>query len=239
MVISISYIMSNSRVSVTYDAHQSILQLRNKFLPLADTPPHLPNNFTSGQSVRHQEHPEVSLRKVEGRGATFRSAGRLKAEGKLLARAGFYYSGRDDVVVCAYCGGTIHRRKLGEDPLTGHARYFPGCGYVKERVNKSSDGEKNSKFDQHFITRDFDDDEQLRKELDVNILALTDKIVRLREENERLRRERICLMCGHDEVSVVLFPCNHLVSCKQCSHSANNCPKCNATVLGKVSTFFA
>ena len=47
-----------------------------------------------------------------------------------LARAGFVFTGIDDVVKCFQCKGTLKMWKPGDDPMEGHKEYYPDCPYV-------------------------------------------------------------------------------------------------------------
>ncbi|XP_023930071.1 uncharacterized protein LOC106170786 [Lingula anatina] len=44
-----------------------------------------------------------------------------------LARAGLYYSGKGDEVVCFSCGGHLKQWQKGNDPQDKHRRSFPSC----------------------------------------------------------------------------------------------------------------
>lgn len=47
-----------------------------------------------------------------------------------LARAGFVFTGIDDVVKCFKCQGTLKKWKPGDDPLEGHKEFYPDCPHV-------------------------------------------------------------------------------------------------------------
>ncbi|NXT41721.1 XIAP ligase, partial [Pelecanoides urinatrix] len=48
-----------------------------------------------------------------------------------LAEAGFYSIGNGDHVVCFHCGGGLQEWKRNEDPWDQHAKWFPGCRFVR------------------------------------------------------------------------------------------------------------
>ncbi|NXP07581.1 BIRC1 protein, partial [Thinocorus orbignyianus] len=54
---------------------------------------------------------------------TWPAEARVKATA--LAKAGFFYTGVDDEVQCFNCGGRLRKWEEGEDPMEGHARWFP------------------------------------------------------------------------------------------------------------------
>ncbi|NXJ61620.1 XIAP ligase, partial [Rostratula benghalensis] len=49
-----------------------------------------------------------------------------------LAEAGFYSTGNGDHVVCFHCGGGLQEWKENEDPWDQHAKWFPGCRFVRK-----------------------------------------------------------------------------------------------------------
>ncbi|CAM9390214.1 unnamed protein product [Bubo scandiacus] len=49
-----------------------------------------------------------------------------------LAEAGFYSIGNGDHVVCFHCGGGLQEWKENENPWDQHAKWFPGCTFVKK-----------------------------------------------------------------------------------------------------------
>ncbi|XP_028399857.1 uncharacterized protein LOC114523195 [Dendronephthya gigantea] len=51
-----------------------------------------------------------------------------------LARAGFLYTGRGDVVECFKCKGTLKEWLQDDDPLASHNQYYPSCDFVKKRL---------------------------------------------------------------------------------------------------------
>jgi hypothetical protein len=51
-----------------------------------------------------------------------------------LARAGFQYTGRGDVVECFKCKGTLKEWVQDDDPLSSHNQYYPSCDFVKKRL---------------------------------------------------------------------------------------------------------
>jgi hypothetical protein len=65
------------------------------------------------------------------------------------------------------------------------------------------------------------------------------KIIRLKEENSRLRKSLICQRCTKEKVQILFLPCRHLVSCEKCGDRINYCIKCGEKVLGTVRTYFA
>jgi len=61
----------------------------------------------------------------------------------------------------------------------------------------------------------------------------------LEEEYMKFRKQRMCKICMDEEVSIVLLPCGHLVSCARCAPALKNCPICRNGIKGTVRTFMA
>lgn len=49
-----------------------------------------------------------------------------------LARAGFVFTGRDDVVECYKCKGTLKQWKVDDKALDAHKEFYPNCTFLKE-----------------------------------------------------------------------------------------------------------
>ncbi|XP_006013512.1 baculoviral IAP repeat-containing protein 2 [Latimeria chalumnae] len=55
---------------------------------------------------------------------------RIPVRPEQLARAGFYYVGRNDDVKCFCCDGGLRCWESGDDPWVEHAKWFPSCEYL-------------------------------------------------------------------------------------------------------------
>nr|XP_009942231.1 PREDICTED: baculoviral IAP repeat-containing protein 1 [Opisthocomus hoazin] len=55
----------------------------------------------------------------------------------LLARAGFFFTGKKDTVQCFACGGCLGNWEDGDDPWREHAKWFPECEFLQSK--KSSE----------------------------------------------------------------------------------------------------
>ncbi|EDO35786.1 predicted protein [Nematostella vectensis] len=49
-----------------------------------------------------------------------------------LARAGFVFTGRDDVVECFKCKGTLKQWKVDDRPIESHREFYPDCPLLTE-----------------------------------------------------------------------------------------------------------
>ncbi|XP_013401394.1 inhibitor of apoptosis protein-like [Lingula anatina] len=54
-----------------------------------------------------------------------------------LARAGFYYSGEGDKVICFSCNGRLQSWQPGDNPELEHKRHFPTCDYINGLSNSN------------------------------------------------------------------------------------------------------
>ncbi|NXU53927.1 BIR7B protein, partial [Turnix velox] len=144
---------------------------------------------------------------------------------QLLAAAGFFYTGRYDVVRCFYCDGGLRYWSIGDDPWREHARWYPMCDFLlhsKGRAFISSVQDLGSSFFSFplFFGKD---EPRLSAE----------------EQLRRLQEERMCKVCMDRDVSVVFVPCGHLVACGECSLNLQLCPICRAVIQGSVRTFMS
>lgn len=53
---------------------------------------------------------------------------------KELAEAGLYYTGKNDIVQCPYCFGTLERWEKDDRPFNEHYRRYPQCSFVLEKL---------------------------------------------------------------------------------------------------------
>lgn len=59
----------------------------------------------------------------------------------------------------------------------------------------------------------------------------------LMEENERLKSERLCVICLNKDKNVLFLPCAHLAACLDCSFNLQNCPICRSKIQATVRTY--
>ncbi|KAL1782848.1 neuronal apoptosis inhibitory 5 [Sigmodon hispidus] len=48
-----------------------------------------------------------------------------------LVRAGLFYTGKNDIVRCFFCGGCLCTWEEGDDPLKEHTKFFPNCVFIQ------------------------------------------------------------------------------------------------------------
>ncbi|CAF1184081.1 unnamed protein product [Rotaria sordida] len=49
-----------------------------------------------------------------------------------LVKAGFFYTGIENIVTCFYCNGSLKNWGENDNPLIEHIRWFPHCAYAKQ-----------------------------------------------------------------------------------------------------------
>ncbi|KAM6056718.1 E3 ubiquitin-protein ligase XIAP isoform 1-T1 [Theristicus caerulescens] len=142
-----------------------------------------------------------------------------------LAEAGFYSIGNGDHVVCFHCGGGLQEWKENEDPWDQHAKWFPGCRFVRK--------EKGLEFINNVHLRDGCRD-STTEAAEGTILP---KDLSTEEKLRRLQEEKLCKICMAKDISVVLIPCGHLVACKECAEALNECPLCRTNIMKRQEVF--
>lgn len=63
------------------------------------------------------------------------------------------------------------------------------------------------------------------------------RVIRLKQENEKLRRALICRRCKNTRVQTLNLPCCHIVCCEACADILDNCPLCEERILGTARIF--
>uniref|UniRef100_A0A4W6D843 Baculoviral IAP repeat containing 2 n=1 Tax=Lates calcarifer TaxID=8187 RepID=A0A4W6D843_LATCA len=96
---------------------------------------HYPNcRFVRGDradNVSNVSNP--AMQQSEERLLTFVNwPSRIPVRPDQLAKAGFYYVGRNDDVKCFCCDGGLRCWESGDDPWVEHAKWFPRCEYLLE-----------------------------------------------------------------------------------------------------------
>ncbi|NXL89322.1 BIR7B protein, partial [Alectura lathami] len=135
-----------------------------------------------------------------------------------LARAGFFYTGRRDVVRCFYCDGDLRNWVFGDDPWREHAKWYPRCEFLLRSRGRDFVSSVQESFASTLPpVKSLSTEEQLR----------------------RLKEERMCKVCMDRDVSVVFVPCGHLVACGECALNLRLCPICRADIRGSVRTFMS
>ncbi|XP_074964651.1 baculoviral IAP repeat-containing protein 7 [Phalacrocorax aristotelis] len=184
-----------------------------------------------------------------------------------LARAGFFYTGRDDIVRCFYCDGGMRNWSFGDDPWREHARWYPGCEFLLQSRGREFVSSVQDSFSSTLVSPtdswdqiETDSQDQIepdsppsqdaaqgetetsssREEMQsVQQKESDGSQMNAEEQLRRLQEERMCKVCMDRDVSVVFVPCGHLVACRQCARNLRLCPICRAVIRGSVRTFMS
>jgi len=68
---------------------------------------------------------------------------------------------------------------------------------------------------------------------------VSDEVLKLREENQKLKDSNTCKVCLDTPVETLLLPCRHLVTCSECANKVSVCPMCRVKIIGTVRTYFS
>lgn len=152
-----------------------------------------------------------------------------------LADAGFYYTGRNDVVKCAFCDGELHTSKFGSNPpWESHLKIFPGCSFAKNHCQRMT----NQAAEQELADRPAEPVKNQMSKVS-KTFSSSDHLLRLKVENERLRTSVTCVQCRSAQIQILMLPCCHIVCCETCAEALDDCPQCSVRILGTVKIFMS
>jgi len=81
------------------------------------------------------------------------------------------------------------------------------------------------------------DHDVLPEEMHTSKASNSYRLMRLKSENENLKTLMICKRCNSAQVQTLTLPCCHIVCCESCADAVDDCPLCNARILGTVRIF--
>lgn len=89
------------------------------------------NGFFPNISTEKPKYSKFAIKSV--RISSFRTfPGNHTQTATQLAEAGFFYSGKDDVVYCFFCGQGLRSWDSEDEPWIEHAKWSPQCQYIKD-----------------------------------------------------------------------------------------------------------
>lgn len=118
--------VENERMSNGYDVYDDMPNLSNG----NDNTDEILHEGERTRRVDGFTEVENTYKTYEERLQTF-STWTNKFPAPFLARAGFIYTNRDDIVICPRCGVEGFRWKDGDDPLADHLKWSPTCSFFK------------------------------------------------------------------------------------------------------------
>ena len=163
-----------------------------------------------------------------------------------FAKAGFFFTGKDDHMRCFECGKTLlDNINYDEDIWDQHAFWSPSCNYViqekgREYIkNVQKHGEiRNSRYEVH--GKEKIGISSISKEINNEILryaALNVKYVQALYEDQLAIK--LCTLCCDEDRTVMFFPCRHLLACPRCSSFLKNCPVCKKEIAMQCNVFIS
>ncbi|KRT80787.1 hypothetical protein AMK59_5172, partial [Oryctes borbonicus] len=129
----------------------------------------------------------------------------LKQSPEAMAKAGFYYQGYGDMVICYKCDLHLKHWEEHDDPWVEHIRWRSTCEHV--RTEKDSDFIKNVLYA-------------------LNMAEQWAKVEKKKTQPTLSEEQVMCAICKHKTRTIVYHPCWHLASCKTCGDNLLKCPLC-------------
>lgn len=148
-----------------------------------------------------------------------------------LAKAGFYYIGNRDQVLCYHCNGGLEHWEADDDPFVEHAKWFPGCQFVS--IVKGRDFIENVQGDRNPVPAQFKIQEKIA-------ISEGDKVEDMDElliQNLKMKADKLCKICKSKEMEVVFIPCAHYVACNQCHQGLQTCPICQSKIVQAIRAY--
>lgn len=190
--------------------------------------PHtLSQQLTTNQSPKFLDYVEI-----ESRRRSFTGWPHLLPEHDILAKAGFFYTGREDHVRCAYCGIGLKHWEITDIPWFEHAYWSPECFYVKERK-----GNDYIRLVQSIDLRTTLDDQSPTSSLATEETA--NDFDKVKEINRRLKDQMKCIRCRNNDICMLFVNCGHRQTCEECSHQLQYCPTCGIKIKKMLKTFLS
>ncbi|KAF4529126.1 hypothetical protein B566_EDAN017189 [Ephemera danica] len=160
-----------------------------------------------------------------------------------LAKAGFYYTGRGDRVICFQCGGGLKDWGKGDDPWVEHAVWFQTCAHLLNVKGQAYVDAVQTKVrtqrDQVLIVHTQENvclGGVLENETqNASGSPQNDGTEELSEAmagmSSTLRDLRTCKVCFQKELGIVFLPCGHMATCPDCAPQLQSCPICRGTAI--------
>ncbi|XP_070599212.1 baculoviral IAP repeat-containing protein 1 [Erythrolamprus reginae] len=105
------------------------------------------------------------------------------ADPLILAKVGFFYTGKNDTVQCFYCNGCLQNWKETDDPWEEHVKIFPHCKLSDPERRLSSENSKMQPESQHEKQKNYNENSN---EIETVSSAMTNIAL---DEHEWLQRK--------------------------------------------------
>lgn len=154
----------------------------------------------------------------------------LKQKPIQLSDAGFFYTGRNDLVICFSCGGSLNQWEENDDVWEEHAFSYGKCKYMRLCKGGSF---HDDVFERKAIAR------LERKAMEH--LETTNKNEKSPEpdsdEQSSTENSNKCQICCVNKYNTSFVPCGHVFSCDICAASLKRCPLCRVRISHVLKIF--
>ena len=161
-----------------------------------------------------------------------------------LAKAGLFYSGNGDIVICAFCGIQLYRWLPNDDPFTEHKKFSKNCKFIAlfQDFNHQSTIQYHGSFMKitnvcynvfHYIRSTF-----------LNFKNLIYFYFHKRFSNKfpgvKFQKLHIlCKICLNEGADTLLLPCHHVSTCQFCTICITFCPISRCEIKSVIKVYFA
>lgn len=149
---------------------------------------------------------------------------------KTIASAGFFYTGLSDRVECYHCEQMVGDWLVEKDPWTAHVEKSPNCFHLKlvkgpEFIRAVEAKQKSAELkNKLFKEMPFGNIEEVQVEPNQTIDNTEDMT---------------CKICLINKIQLVLLPCGHLCSCRECAVSSDSkCPICKKSIEAYIGVYY-
>lgn len=130
-----------------------------------------------------------------------------------LAKAGFYYTGKGDQVLCFHCGLGLKDWGPGDIIWEQHALFYSKCEFYQLKS---------------------DSPPLVAKEISLSV-----KEVQVEQVKTCSSDKILCKICLENESCVVFMPCKHMACCSDCSINFNKCIICRQNITSFLKIFIS
>ncbi|KAL1492133.1 hypothetical protein ABEB36_012621 [Hypothenemus hampei] len=170
----------------------------------------------------------------------------MKQKPRDLAEAGFFYVGKGDQAVCFCCGGGLKDWEETDDPWEQHALWFPKCQYLLQKKGSEYIKSVKEKRDptRHSVASASSSNNLNSETKETVSVNLPEQSSGLESSLERLSlpepsERNLCKICYKNEMCVLFKPCDHIVSCVECSWGLETCAICRKPVERRDRVFLS
>jgi len=168
----------------------------------------------------------------------------------ILADAGFYSTGYEDLVRCHYCDIGLYGWRRGIDPWNKNAILSRKCKYLLQRKGQyfaeniwamRSRQALREASEQALVSASKTAsamEEVWRVRLEEGEEEKVD-VKQLLQENKELKASQLCIECKESQRKTLNMPCGHWMFCEKCCNKKilTNCPKCSKKIQKFIKVF--